>query len=192
MSSDIKRYCLDRPPITTLKISVPMTPIPRKISALIYQFAFIPPHNNVKMNSRTLLRQSSRALSSSLRSAATRRPLQLQFHNNIPLTAQVASRQFQARRFYATEPEAKKDVSEAEKDEPEAEKKEAEVEDPSKKALEAKDKEIIDLKVCASPLPASFACLLLPFVRCDECCVADYNEIQACEAQPLAKRLHII
>ncbi|KAG4033534.1 hypothetical protein MFRU_004g00420 [Monilinia fructicola] len=91
------------------------------------------------MNSRALLRQSSRALSSSLRSSAARQQLRSQFHNNTPLAAQVASRQFQGRRFYATEPEAKKD-------EPEAEKKEAEVEDPTKKALEAKDKEIIDLK----------------------------------------------
>lgn len=95
------------------------------------------------MNSRALLRQSSRALSSSLRSSAARQQLRSQFHNNTPLAAQVASRQFQGRRFYATEPEAKKD-------EPEAEKKEAEVEDPTKKALEAKDKEIIDLKVCSS------------------------------------------
>lgn len=60
------------------------------------------------------------------------------------------SRQFQGRRFYATEPEAKKD-------EPEAEKKEAEVEDPSKKALEAKDKEILELKVCVSR-SASYFC----------------------------------
>ncbi|KAK6607857.1 mitochondrial co-chaperone [Botrytis cinerea] len=91
------------------------------------------------MNSRTLLRQSSRALSSSLRSSAARQPLRSQFHNNTSLAAQVASRQFQGRRFYATEPEAKKD-------EPAAEKKDAEAEDPSKKALEAKDKEILELK----------------------------------------------
>ncbi|KAF7898319.1 hypothetical protein EAF00_004765 [Botryotinia globosa] len=91
------------------------------------------------MNSRTLLRQSSRALSSSLRSSAARQPLRSQFHNNTSLAAQVASRQFQGRRFYATEPEAKKD-------EPAAEKKDSEVEDPSKKALEAKDKEILELK----------------------------------------------
>ncbi|QSZ36514.1 hypothetical protein DSL72_006394 [Monilinia vaccinii-corymbosi] len=91
------------------------------------------------MNSRTLLRQSSRALSSSLRSSAPRQPLRLRFHNNTPLAAQIASRPFQGRRFYATEPEAKKD-------EPEAEKKEAEVEDPTTKALEAKDREIVDLK----------------------------------------------
>ncbi|KAI9640084.1 GrpE, mitochondrial [Ciborinia camelliae] len=90
------------------------------------------------MNSRTLLRQSSRALSSSLRSPAARQPLRSKFHNNTPLSAQVASRQFQGRRFYATEPETKKDGPEAEK--------ETEVEDPAKKALEAKDKEIIDLK----------------------------------------------
>ncbi|APA11847.1 hypothetical protein SS1G_05358 [Sclerotinia sclerotiorum 1980 UF-70] len=91
------------------------------------------------MNSRILLRQSSRALSSTIRNPAARQPLRSQFHNNTPLAAQVVSRQFQGRRFYATEPEAKKD-------EPEAEKKEAEVEDPTKKALEAKDKEILDLK----------------------------------------------
>ncbi|KAA8569189.1 hypothetical protein EYC84_000858 [Monilinia fructicola] len=75
------------------------------------------------MNSRALLRQSSRALSSSLRSSAARQQLRSQFHNNTPLAAQRPK-----------------------KDEPEAEKKEAEVEDPTKKALEAKDKEIIDLK----------------------------------------------
>lgn len=104
------------------------------------------------MNSRTLLRQSSRALSSSLRSSAARQPLRSQFHNNTSLAAQVASRQFQGRRFYATEPEAKKD-------EPAAEKKDAEVEDPSKKALEAKDKEILELKVCVSN-PILLICFL--------------------------------
>ncbi|ESZ95988.1 putative GrpE protein like protein, mitochondrial [Sclerotinia borealis F-4128] len=95
------------------------------------------------MNSRTLLCQSSRALSSSLRSSAARQSLRSQFHNNTPLAAQVASRQFQGRRFYATEPEA-------EKDEAEAETKAVQVEDPAKKELEkqlqAKDRDNIELK----------------------------------------------
>jgi molecular chaperone GrpE len=101
------------------------------------------------MIQRTLLRQSSRALSSSLRTSASRQATRSQFRSNTPLIAQAASRQFQGRRWYATEPEAKKDETEGEKKEGE-EKSDSkqEVEDPVKKELEAKNREIIDLKVC--------------------------------------------
>ncbi|PQE32941.1 putative heat shock MGE1 precursor protein [Rutstroemia sp. NJR-2017a WRK4] len=99
------------------------------------------------MIQRTLLRQSSRALSSSIRASASRQATRSQFRSNTPLIAQAASRQFQGRRWYATEPEAKKDETEGEKKEGE-EKSDSkqEVEDPTKKELEAKNREIIDLK----------------------------------------------
>lgn len=53
-----------------------------------------------------------------------------------------------AARFYATEPESKAAQGEAAAAEGNGNGAEAEAEDPLKKELEAKNKEIIDLKVC--------------------------------------------
>lgn len=87
------------------------------------------------MIQRTLLRQS-RVLSSSIRSAAPRTSLASPQFRPTPISL-GASRQA-ASRWYSSEPEAKK----AE----EAEKKTEDV-DPVKKELEAKNKEILELKV---------------------------------------------
>jgi hypothetical protein len=93
---------------------------------------------------RTLLRQS-RALSSSIRStpkAPLARPqFQAASQNLAAFSRPVVSR------WYATEPEAKQAEGEAGK----TETKPAEAEDPIKKELEAKNKEVLDLKVW-SPL----------------------------------------
>lgn len=107
-------------------------------------------HYKVTMIQRILLRQS-RALASCRKSAYPLNPLirsQLR-----PANAAFApvSRQIAATRFYATEPQAKADGEAAA---PESNGKDngengtGEVEDPLKKELEAKNKEIIDLKVC--------------------------------------------
>lgn len=63
----------------------------------------------------------------------------------------MAARPLASARWYATEPEAKKD-DEAAAAEGKVEEKS---EDPVKKELEAKDREIIDLKVCVTPSPPS-------------------------------------
>ncbi|KAG4418008.1 hypothetical protein IFR04_008828 [Cadophora malorum] len=88
------------------------------------------------MIQRTLLRQS-RVLSSSVRSAAPRTSLARPQFRPAP-TALGVSRQA-AIRWYSSEPEAKKD-EEVKKDE------KSEGEDPAKKELEAKNKEILELK----------------------------------------------
>ncbi|KAL2073575.1 hypothetical protein VTL71DRAFT_10901 [Oculimacula yallundae] len=89
------------------------------------------------MIQRTLLRQS-RVLSSNIRAAAPRPSLaRPQFRSAAPISI---SRQG-ATRWYSSEPEAKKD-EDVKKDE----KKSAEAEDPAKKELEAKNKEILELK----------------------------------------------
>jgi molecular chaperone GrpE len=92
------------------------------------------------MIQRTLLRQS-RALSSSIRStpkAPLARPqFQATLQNITAFSRPVASR------WYATEPEAKQGEGEAAKTETKA----TEAEDPAKKELEAKNKEVLDLKV---------------------------------------------
>merc|ERR1711977_676722 len=93
------------------------------------------PHNPT-MIQRTLLRQS-RVLSSSVRSAAPRTSLARPQFRPAP-TALGVSRQA-AIRWYSSEPEAKKD-EEVKKDE------KSEGEDPAKKELEAKNKEILELK----------------------------------------------
>jgi molecular chaperone GrpE len=58
------------------------------------------------------------------------------------------SRPVLASRFYATEPESKDAQGETATAEANGNGAEAEAEDPLKKELEAKNKEIIDLKVC--------------------------------------------
>merc|ERR1711964_434650 len=93
------------------------------------------PHNPT-MIQRTLLRQS-RVLSSSVRSAAPRTSLARPQFRPAP-TALGVSRQA-AIRWYSSEPEAKKD-EEVKKDE------KSEGEDPAKKEVEAKNKEILELK----------------------------------------------
>jgi molecular chaperone GrpE len=99
------------------------------------------------MIQRTLFRQS-RALSSSIRSAPRTALSQPQF---LPAN-RLAARPLASARWYATEPEAKKD-GEAAATEGKAEEQK---EDPVKKELEAKEKEIIDLKVFLPILPSSF------------------------------------
>jgi molecular chaperone GrpE len=92
------------------------------------------------MIQRTLLRQS-RALSSSIRStpkAPLARPqFQATRQNIVAFSRPVVSR------WYATEPEAKQAEGEAVK----TETKTTGAEDPAKKELEAKNKEVLDLKV---------------------------------------------
>jgi molecular chaperone GrpE len=67
-----------------------------------------------------------------------------------------------AARFYATEPESKAAEGEAAAAEGAKENgAEAEAEDPMKKELEAKNKEIIDLKVCADIAPLQTTRLII-------------------------------
>ncbi|KAG4431188.1 hypothetical protein IFR05_013333 [Cadophora sp. M221] len=89
------------------------------------------------MIQRTLLRQS-RVLSSNIRSAVPRTSLARPQFRPAPISLGV-SRQG-ATRWYSSEPEAKKD-EDGKKDG-----KSAEAEDPVKKELEAKNKEILELK----------------------------------------------
>ncbi|KAF8852679.1 GrpE-domain-containing protein, partial [Acephala macrosclerotiorum] len=91
------------------------------------------------MIQRTLLRQS-RALSSSIRSSPRASLARPQFR---PSPAFPTSQRIASSRWYSSETEAKKegDAAEAKGDG-----KAAEAEDPVKKELEAKNKEIIDLK----------------------------------------------
>jgi molecular chaperone GrpE len=94
------------------------------------------------MIQRTLLRQS-RALGSCIRStpkASLARPQFQVARQNLNAFSRPA-----ASRWYATEPEAKKEGEAAEG-------KSAEAEDPVNKELEAKNKEIVELKVGATPI----------------------------------------
>jgi molecular chaperone GrpE len=91
------------------------------------------------MIQRTLLRQS-RAWSSSIRSSPRSSLARPQFRPSYTPLSQ-ALRQTTLSRWYSTEPEAKKDID--------GEKKADEV-DPANNELEAKNKEIIELKVCAT------------------------------------------
>jgi len=94
------------------------------------------------MIQRTLLRQS-RALNSSLKSAPRASLSRPQFLSSQPSLASLSrSRPFISSRWYSTEPEAK-NTGEAAPAAPEAV-------DPVKKELEEKNKEILDLKVCAT------------------------------------------
>jgi len=104
------------------------------------------------MIQRTLFRQS-RALSSfttsSSRTAATTPLSKPQFRTAPNFSAVSASSRralgsFSGRRWYSSEPEAKKEGEETTKENDKA----AAEEDPVKKELEAKNKEIIELKVC--------------------------------------------
>ncbi|KAG9233917.1 putative GrpE protein like protein, mitochondrial [Amylocarpus encephaloides] len=92
------------------------------------------------MIQRTLLRQS-RVLGSCIRSSQ-RAPLPRPQFQLMSQTLSAFSRPVASSRWYATEPEAKKDGAEGEK----SEEKGGENGDSSKKDLEAKNKEIIDLK----------------------------------------------
>jgi molecular chaperone GrpE len=96
---------------------------------------------------RTLLRQT-RAVSSSIRAAPRSSLARPQFRQS-NLSFAPASRPAPSR-WYSTEPETKKAEGDATA-EPKTEGKSGEAEDPAKKELEAKNKEIIDLKVM--PLP---------------------------------------
>ncbi|KAH7357018.1 putative GrpE protein like protein, mitochondrial [Rhexocercosporidium sp. MPI-PUGE-AT-0058] len=89
------------------------------------------------MIQRTLIRQS-RVLSSSVRSTAPRTSLARPQFRPAPISLGV-SRQG-ATRWYSSEPEAKKD------EDVKNDGKSAEAEDPAKKELEAKNKEILELK----------------------------------------------
>jgi molecular chaperone GrpE len=98
------------------------------------------------MIQRTLLRQS-RALGSAIRPSPRASLVQTPFKASN--TAFAASRQVAASRWYATEPEAKKEGEAA----AEAGAEKPTEEDACKKELEAKKAEVIDLKVCpATPL----------------------------------------
>lgn len=68
----------------------------------------------------------------------------------------AAARPLGASRFYATEPESKTEEAATEGKE-KANSAKAEAEDPAKKELEAKNKEIIDLKVCRHHQRKAFA-----------------------------------
>jgi len=91
------------------------------------------------MIQRTLLRKS-RSLASCIRSNPRTSLARPQFFRN---TVATVSRPVVASRWYATEPETKKDDAAAETKGKETE---SETVDPLKKDLEAKDKEIIELK----------------------------------------------
>lgn len=97
------------------------------------------------MIQRTLLRQS-RALGSCIKSTPRLSLAQPQFQKPAA-NAFVRS----AWRGYATEPEASK--AEGDKN-GKTEAKNGEAEDPVKKELEAKNKEIVELKVCLPPPPS--------------------------------------
>ena len=101
-------------------------------------------HDSIKptMIQRTLLRQS-RALSSCIRSSPQVSLARAQFRPS-NLSFAPSSRAFTSSRWLGAESEAKKEDGEAAAEEG----KKAEEEDPVKKELEAKNKEIIDLKVC--------------------------------------------
>lgn len=89
---------------------------------------------------RTLFRQS-RTLSSSIRAAPRTSLATSQFRSShLPL---AQSSRLGTARWYSSEPEAKKDGEAGKEGE-----KSVGVEDATKKELEAKNKEIIDLKVC--------------------------------------------
>jgi hypothetical protein len=98
------------------------------------------------MIQRTLLRQC-RVAGPALRASSRTSLLRPQFRPNAsPLSQSL--RQGQAARWYATEPEAKNTADgEAGSSQSEA----AQAEDSHKKELEAKTKEIVDLKVRATP-----------------------------------------
>src|ERR1035441_5101285 len=95
------------------------------------------------MIQRTLLRQS-RALGSSIRAIPRSSLARPQFR---PSTiSQSAVSRPAATRWYSSEPEAKKSDEATPAESKDA--KAAEDADPAKKELDAKNKEIIDLKVC--------------------------------------------
>jgi hypothetical protein len=99
---------------------------------------------------RTLLRQT-RAVSSSIRTiprTSLARPQFRQSNLSFARTSRPATA-----RWYSTEPETQK-AEGAAAAESKTEEKSAEAEDPAKKELEAKNKEIIDLKVTPLPLPS--------------------------------------
>ena len=97
---------------------------------------------------RTLLRQT-RAVRSSIRTVPRSSLARPQFRQS-NLSFAPASRPATSR-WYSTEPEAKKAEGDAAA-ESKTDEKSAEAEDPAKKELEAKNKEIIDLKVTPHPV----------------------------------------
>jgi len=102
---------------------------------------------DLTMIQRTLIRHT-RALSSSIRSAPRTAISRPQF---IPAN-RLPARPLASARWYATEPEAKKDSEPAAAEG----KTEAKTEDPVKKELEVKEREIIDLKVRRNTLLHQF------------------------------------
>lgn len=112
--------------------------------------------------------RQSRAVGSSLTSATRNSLARPQFQPS-KLSLPAASSRPATSRWYSSEPEAKKEGEAASKD--------AAAEDPAKKELEAKNREIVDLKVCLSHFAAANAttnvtsrtntsALSLNFVRC--------------------------
>ena len=107
-------------------------------------------HTTASMISRTVFRQS-KALASCMRSASRQSLARPQFRSAI-ISFPSTSRQISQLRRYSTEPEAKKEGEAAAAAETNG--KAEETEDPLKKELEAKSKEIIELKVCRPISPA--------------------------------------
>jgi hypothetical protein len=109
------------------------------------------PRTSPTMIPRTLLRQT-RAVSSSIRTipgASLARPQFCQSNLSFAPASRPATS-----RWYSTEPEIKKTEAGGAAAESKAEEKAAGAGDPAKKELEAKNKEIIDLKVTLLPLPS--------------------------------------
>lgn len=106
------------------------------------------------MIQRTLLRQP-RLLGPCIRANSRSTFVKAQFRAREP--AAPTSRPIAAARWYSTEPEAKKDADGSGSEAGQGAESEAEAVDPVKKELEAKNKEILDLKVCST----------LPFVVCN-------------------------
>lgn len=131
-----------KPEATTLKIIYYLRKIFEK------RFSFVH-HHDEAMIQRTIFRQS-RAAGASLR-VSHRVPLarSQNWHGNVSL-----ARTFQpARRWYATEPEPKKSTEGESEITGKSQTEAAQAEDPLKKEVEAKNREIIELKVRRYPDP---------------------------------------
>lgn len=106
------------------------------------------------MIQRTLFRHS-KALTPCIRSASRTSLARPQF---LPRTVVApVSTPMDASRWYATEPEAKKEDASAGTREGTSKESEGEAGDPLQKELEIKEKEIIDLKVCRLSLRIIFS-----------------------------------
>ena len=145
------RCCLSRPEVAEAQVKLTasknyFSKTPSSSAIIIHHRIHSSRSQTSTMIQRTLLRQS-RALSSSIRTAPRTSLARPQFR-----PSQVAFVRPAAARWYSSEPEAKKDDS--------AEKKSEEAVDPVKKELEAKNKEITELKVRHTHFPPTYQSLL--------------------------------